>query len=35
VARTAVAAGTVTAVSNCVSRRQSNRWAQQEYEQQQ
>jgi Short C-terminal domain len=34
-ARTAVVAGTATAVSNRVSRRQSNRWAQQEYEQQQ
>lgn len=30
VARTAVVAGTATAVSNRVSRRQSNRWAQQE-----
>jgi transcription initiation factor TFIID subunit TAF12 len=38
VARTAVIAGTATAVSNRVSRRQSNRWSQQEqqqYEQQQ
>jgi len=35
-ARTAVIAGTATAVSNRVSRRQGNRWAQQEaYEQQQ
>jgi hypothetical protein len=36
-ARTAVVAGTATAVSNRVSRRQANRWAaqgQQEYEQQ-
>lgn len=30
VARTAVVAGTATAVSNRVSRRQANRWAQQE-----
>jgi hypothetical protein len=30
VARTAVVAGTATAVSNRVSRRQGNRWAQQE-----
>jgi hypothetical protein len=30
VARTAVRAGTATAVSNRVSRRQANRWAQQE-----
>jgi Short C-terminal domain len=30
VARTAVIAGTATAVSNRVSRRQANRWAQQE-----
>ncbi len=30
VARTAVVAGTATAVSNRVSRRQSNRWASQE-----
>jgi hypothetical protein len=29
-ARTAVVAGTATAVSNRVSRRQANRWAQQE-----
>ena len=35
VARTAVVAGTATAVSNRVSRRQANRWQQQEYEQQQ
>lgn len=39
VARTAVVAGTATAVSNRVSRRQGNRWAEQEqaqaYEQQQ
>jgi hypothetical protein len=39
VARTAVIAGTATAVSNRVSRRQANRWAAQEqqayYEQQQ
>ena len=36
VARTAVVAGTATAVSNRVSRRQANRWAAQEsYEQQQ
>lgn len=39
VARTAVVAGTATAVSNRVSRRQANRWAdqnqQQMYEQQQ
>jgi hypothetical protein len=37
VARTAVVAGTATAVSNRVSRRQGNRWAaqeQQQYEQQ-
>ena len=37
VARTAVVAGTATAVSNRVSRRQANRWAeqdQQEYQQQ-
>jgi hypothetical protein len=38
-ARTAVVAGTATAVSNRVSRRQANRWSQQEeaqyYEQQQ
>jgi hypothetical protein len=30
-ARTAVIAGTATAVSNRVSRRQANRWAEQEY----
>jgi hypothetical protein len=30
VARTAVVAGTATAVSNRVSRRQANRWAQQQ-----
>jgi Short C-terminal domain len=35
VARTAVIAGTATAVSNRVSRRQAERWAQQDYEQQQ
>ena len=35
VARTAVVAGTATAVSNRVSRRQANRWAGQEEEQQQ
>jgi hypothetical protein len=38
VARTAVVAGTATAVSNRVSRRQANRWSQQEeaqYNQQQ
>jgi Short C-terminal domain len=38
VARTAVIAGTATAVSNRVSRRQANRWAQQDdqqYQQQQ
>ena len=39
VARTAVVAGTATAVSNRVSRRQANRWAQQDeaqyYQQQQ
>lgn len=34
-ARTAVIAGTATSVSNRVARRQSNRWAQQEYDQQQ
>ena len=34
-ARTAVVAGTATAVSNRVSRRQANRWSQQEYDQQQ
>ena len=33
IARTAVIAGTATAVSNRVSRRQQNRWAQQEDEQ--
>jgi hypothetical protein len=33
VARTAVIAGTATAVSNRVSRRQANRWAQQEQQQ--
>ena len=33
VARTAVIAGTATAVSNRVSRRQAGRWAQQEQEQ--
>jgi hypothetical protein len=32
-ARTAVVAGTATAVSNRVSRRQANRWAQQEQDQ--
>ncbi len=32
-ARTAVVAGTATAVSNRVSRRQANRWAQEEVEQ--
>ncbi|WP_370416376.1 SHOCT domain-containing protein [Streptomyces fradiae] len=32
VARTAVVAGTATAVSNRVSRRQAGRWAQQDYE---
>ncbi len=35
VARTAVVAGTATAVSNRVSRRQADRWAQQEPQQQQ
>ncbi|MFG2339629.1 SHOCT domain-containing protein [Streptomyces yangpuensis] len=35
IARTAVVAGTATAVSNRVSRRQGGRWSQQEYEQQQ
>ncbi|MFC9930757.1 SHOCT domain-containing protein [Streptomyces sp. NPDC127190] len=35
VARTAVVAGTATAVSNRVSRRQAGRWAQQDDEQQQ
>ena len=34
VARTAVIAGTATSVSNRVSRRQGNRWAQQEAQQQ-
>ena len=34
-ARTAVVAGTATAVSNRVSRRQANRWSQQDYDQQQ
>jgi Short C-terminal domain len=34
VARTAVVAGTATAVSNRVSRRQAGRWAEQEYQQQ-
>jgi Short C-terminal domain len=34
VARTAVVAGTATAVSNRVSRRQANRWAAQEDQQQ-
>lgn len=34
IARTAVVAGTATAVSNRVSRRQAGRWAQQDYEQQ-
>jgi hypothetical protein len=33
VARTAVVAGTATAVSNRVSRRQARRWGAQEYEQ--
>ena len=33
IARTAVVAGTATAVSNRVSRRQAGRWAQQEHEQ--
>ena len=33
VARTAVVAGTATAVSNRVSRRQANRWSQQDEEQ--
>jgi len=33
VARVAVASGTATAVSNRVSRRQTNRWAQQEEQQ--
>ncbi|MBV8159742.1 MAG: SHOCT domain-containing protein [Acidimicrobiia bacterium] len=35
VARTAVIAGTATSVSNRVSRRQANRWAQQDYAEQQ
>jgi hypothetical protein len=35
VARTAVVAGTATAVSNRVSRRQAEKWSQQDYEQQQ
>jgi hypothetical protein len=35
IARTAVIAGTATAVSNRVSRRQAGRWAQQQPEQQQ
>ncbi|HTR70843.1 MAG TPA: SHOCT domain-containing protein [Mycobacteriales bacterium] len=35
VARTAVVAGTATAVSNRVSRRQANRWASQDEQQQQ
>jgi hypothetical protein len=35
VARTAVVAGTATAVSNRVSRRQANRWSAQEDQQQQ
>ncbi|MFJ7068835.1 SHOCT domain-containing protein [Streptomyces sp. NPDC101115] len=34
VARTAVVAGTATAVSNRVSRRQAGRWARQDYAQQ-
>jgi hypothetical protein len=34
-ARTAVVAGTATAVSNRVSRRQAGRWSQQDYEEQQ
>jgi hypothetical protein len=34
VARTAVIAGTATAVSNNVSRRQANKWSQQEAQQQ-
>ena len=33
-ARTAVVAGTATAVSNRVSRRQAERWSREEYEQQ-
>ena len=35
VARTAVIAGTATTVSNRVSRRQGNKWAQQDAQQQQ
>ncbi len=35
VARTAVVAGTATAVSGRVARRQNQKWSQQEYEQQQ
>jgi Short C-terminal domain len=35
IARTAVIAGTATAVSNRVSRRQANRWSDQEQQQQQ
>jgi hypothetical protein len=35
VARTAVVAGTATAVSNRVSRRQASRWAEQDYQQDQ
>jgi hypothetical protein len=35
IARTAVVAGTATAVSNRVSRRQASRWAQQDVPQQQ
>jgi hypothetical protein len=34
-ARVAVVSGTATAVSNRVSRRQANRWSQQDYDQQQ
>jgi hypothetical protein len=34
IARTAVIAGTATAVSNRVSRRQANRWAEEEAQQQ-
>ena len=34
-ARTAVIAGTATSVSNRVSRRQANRWSQQDYQEQQ
>ena len=34
-ARTAAVAGTATAVSNRVSRRQGQRWAEQDYQQQQ